>query len=195
MIENPVSGRAVIKQEYDSISVEIPAKKNWFLIVFMTFWLGGWAMGEYSAIKAILSMEAPLFANAFLLFWLMGWTIGGGFAFYSVLWQLIGREIIRIESGFLTIGKSAAGIGKKKEYEINLIKNIDIMPGPHVRGVQFKGKIPGFTGSRIKFDYEKKTIYFARDIDEAEAQMIINRFRQSPYLRSENFASDKSSSY
>lgn len=195
MIENPVNGRAVIDQDYDSLSINIPSRKNWFSMIFITAWLGGWAMGEYSAIKAILSTDAPLFANAFLLFWLIGWTIGGSLALFSVLWQLIGKEYIRVESGFLTIGKIAAGIGRTKKYEISSIKNMDINPGPQISGVQFKGKIPGVTGSKIKFNYGKKTIYFASDAGEAEVEMIMDRLRGSGWLRSENFASENDRAY
>ena len=41
--------------------------------VFLLFWLGGWVMGETSAITQLMSGKG----GAFIVFWLGGWTIGG----------------------------------------------------------------------------------------------------------------------
>jgi hypothetical protein len=49
---------------------------RYFPGLFLLFWLGGWAIGFWSALSTILSGRA----SAFLVFWLGAWTIGGGFA-------------------------------------------------------------------------------------------------------------------
>jgi hypothetical protein len=48
--------------------------------LFLLFWLGGWAVGFWSALSSILSGKG----GAFLIFWLGAWTIGGGFAALTV---------------------------------------------------------------------------------------------------------------
>ena len=196
MIENPVNGRAVIRQEYNSMVVEIPAKRHWAHILFMMVWLGGWAVGEYFAVNTLLSSDGPLFANAFILFWLVGWTFGGGVAFYTVLWQLIGREIISVESGLLTIKRSVFGLGSTRKFETGSIKNMHVIPDQEISipGIYNK-KLSGRQGGKIRFDYGMKTIRFGMDIEEPEANMIIDRLRQNGYLRSENFNSDKERQY
>ena len=196
MIENPGSGGVVIRQEYNSTVVEIPAKRHWTVILFMMVWLAGWAFGEFSALTELLSFEGPMFANAFIIFWLIGWTFGGGFAFYTILWQLIGKEIIRMEMGKLIIKKSIAGIGRKKEYEADSIKNMQVIldaessiPG------KYNKKAAGRQARKIMFDYGNKIIRFGIGIDEAEAQMVFDRLRQSGWLRSENFTSENDRTY
>ena len=60
---------------------------RFFIGAFLVFWLGGWLMGEFSAIHELVTGHVKA-ANAFLLFWLCGWTVGGFFAFamcYRVL--------------------------------------------------------------------------------------------------------------
>jgi hypothetical protein len=190
MIEKPTNGRATINQDFNSLSISIPSKKNWFIIIFMTAWMGGWVMGETFAIGAIFNSDTPIFANAFLLFWLVGWTVGGAFVLYTISWQLVGREIINLERGLLKIEKSVKGIGRKKVYDINSIQNIDINPTQDLGmwGGNYNRNLFGMKGGKIKFDYGMKTIKFANDIDEAEARMVIEKLKENTNLKKENFA-------
>lgn len=190
MIEKPPKGRAIISQDFNSLNIEIPSKKNWFIIIFMMVWMVGWVMGETFAVVEIFHSDTPLFANAFLLFWLVGWTVGGAFVLYTISWQLIGRETINIQRGILNVGKSVIGIGRKKRYDIQSIKNLDINPihDLGIWGDNFKRNMFAMKGGKIKFDYGMKIIKFANDIDEAEARMIIEKLKINPYLREDNFA-------
>lgn len=185
MIEKPAIGRARIKHDFNSLRIEIPSKKNWFVIIFMLAWMGGWAVGEFSVIGILLRSDAPIFANAFLLFWLAGWTVGGIFAIYSVLWMLIGSEIITIDRGILEIKKSIKGIGRKRSYEIKSIRNLDINPMQDmgIWGGNYNRNTFGMKGGRIKFDYGMKTIKFANGIDEAEARMILEKLKSNMNFR------------
>ncbi len=45
-MELPYSGRSVISELYNGIEIHIPARKNWFIVVFLSFWLCGWAVGH-----------------------------------------------------------------------------------------------------------------------------------------------------
>jgi hypothetical protein len=57
-------------------TIVIPATASstrYFGGVFLLFWLGGWVMGETSAITQLMSGKG----GAFIVFWLGGWTIGG----------------------------------------------------------------------------------------------------------------------
>ena len=68
MIEKPTNGRARINQDFNSLNISIPSKKNWFIIIFMTAWMGGWVMGETSAIGAILSSDRQFLQMLFYYF-------------------------------------------------------------------------------------------------------------------------------
>ena len=77
-MEKLFTGRAITNDTFDSIEIEIPTKKNWFTILFMGVWLGGWSMGEMSAINTLfVSNDGLGSGNYFMMFWLFGWTIGG----------------------------------------------------------------------------------------------------------------------
>ena len=52
---------------------ETASSTRYFGGVFLLFWLGGWVMGETSAITQLMSGKG----GAFIIFWLGGWTIGG----------------------------------------------------------------------------------------------------------------------
>ena len=197
MIENPSDGRVVIHNDHDSLSIEIPSKKNFAALVSMLVWLGGWVMGEIVALKMIDTSGALSFDNAFIIFWLVGWTFSGGFVFYSILRQLAGKEIIRIQRGSLTIERSVLGLGRNKEYEIYLIKDIGVIPAKRFSdpGGISQVKIPGMAENSLEFSYDGKTIKFAKYTKEAEADMIISRLKSSSYLKNENFSSKNERSY
>ncbi|MBI3760199.1 MAG: hypothetical protein HY269_10680, partial [Deltaproteobacteria bacterium] len=44
------AGRATMSESPDGLLITIPARKNWFIILFMAFWLVGWFFGEVTAI-------------------------------------------------------------------------------------------------------------------------------------------------
>jgi len=150
----------------------------------------GWLMGETFALGMLLNGDTPIFANAFLLVWAIGWTIGGLAVTYTILWQLMGREIIKIEGGVLKVEKSINGFGRKKQYEIKSIKNIDINPTQDlgIWGGAYNKNLYGMKSGKIKFDYGMKTIKIANDIDEAEARMLIEKLKENVNMNEENFA-------
>jgi len=196
MIEKPSKGRAIIRKNFNSLIIEIPSKKNWFIIIFMIVWMGPWVAGETSVIREIFRSETIVFANAFQLFWLAGWTFGGIMVIFSILRLLIGKERIIIERGIMTIKKSIFGIGRKRSYEIKSIKNLDINTTSDERNSKknYRRSIRIKVGT-IKFDYGMKTIRFANDIDEAEAKMIIEKLKKNTNFRDVNFAQHEQSQF
>ncbi len=70
MIEKPYEGRAKVNFDGLSLLIKIPSKKNWFIILFLAAWIGGWFMGETSAISELLNqtvISMVLFIGAFYL--------------------------------------------------------------------------------------------------------------------------------
>lgn len=167
----PSQPRSVVTDEPGALRIEIPVKRNAFYTIFLTFWLGGWACGEYFAAREIIRSKA-LFTNLFLIFWLGMWTVFGLMAIWSWLWILAGREIIRIESGILAIRKEIGGLGRTKEYSVSEMR--DLRVGPPV----YQGRRNMIPDGTIAFDYGAKTYRFAQAIDEAEAKQLIDTIRQ-----------------
>ncbi len=173
-----------IVDEGEGLKITMPVKRNWFVIIFLCAWLGGWFMGENSAIDQVLNSDVPLSENLFILFWLIGWTIGGIFAFTSLLWMLIGEEDLFFTYESLTVVKNLFEILKPKKFIITEVKNFRIS----TRNKMFDNKLNFSSLSSgkfgiIAFDYGAKTIKLGTSIDEAEARMLIEKIRSRyPHL-------------
>lgn len=190
MLEEPSRGRASIERRGNDLIIEIPSKKQWFVIIFLGVWLGGWVMGEAFALGTLLRKDTPIFADTFMLFWLTGWTVGGVFAITTFLWMVVGVESITVERNTLTIFKNILGLGTKKKYDLNHALHFAVDPQPE-QGFFNMGQqrnLYGMKGGVLKFDYGMKTIKFASGIDEAEGRMLLNIFKENANFKQEQFA-------
>lgn len=174
MKEQLDNGNARINNCGSNLDIEIPAKKNAFLLLFMIAWLGGWFMGEVFAAKELLSGTFSG-ESAFLLFWFVGWTIGGGFAILVITWMLFGKEVININNGFLIIEKRILLFNKKKEYELYHVNNIRAIEKDNMGLFTKRSSMEfyGISGGAIQFDYGMKTVSFGINIDFAEAKYLV----------------------
>jgi hypothetical protein len=125
--------RYQLEETSSRIVILIPSKKNWVIILFLGFWLIGWAIGEVSVIVILSVGIFGLFSNGlagitesvpgafggvFLIAWLGGWTVGGAFAIYTWLWQVKGFERISISFDAFVIEKLTPIWKRKKEYHL-----------------------------------------------------------------------------
>lgn len=185
MTEAPYQGRATIVKVGHSLEIFIPARKNWFQVIFVAAWLGGWFMGESSALDKVLSEDSPGPFRWFLLFWLVGWTIGGVLMLALLLWQIGGKETIVVEEAELELGKHLFGLGHYKNYKIADIRHLAINP-PKVRNQQHLHlAFPGY--GTLAFDYGLKTIQFGGPLDTAEARHLLELLRQNIHFKEGNF--------
>lgn len=179
MIEEPKKGRASINYDGYSLFINIPSKKNWFIVAFFTIWIIGWYQGETSALKELLAVDS-ISLNSFLLVWVTLWTIGGLFAVGVLLWTLFGFEKILIDKRNFTLSKGILNISlSSKTYDINSIKNLELNPESSNSNSLFMqkrnmGEFYGFKGGKLRFDYGMKTIKFGIGIDKAEALHLLN---------------------
>lgn len=188
MIEQPYSGNA--KTEFDGFdfTIKIPSKKNWFIIVFLCVWLGGWYFGESSAMNELfIKGTNDIGVNGFMLFWLAGWTVGGFFALSILLWMLLGNEKIVVNKNIVGVKKGLLDWNfMNKQYETSQIKNLELNPQPAEDGIFGQsrniGDFTGFKGGKIRFDYGLKTIKFGVNIDEAEARYLIEEIKKNGYF-------------
>jgi hypothetical protein len=167
--------RATVTNDGSDLKIIIPIKRNWFITLFLTFWLGGWAFGEFTVSHAMFSGSSPLGPKFFMLFWLGGWTVGGGFAIYVWFRNLMGKEVISINSMTLTIRQEVGGIGRSKEYEMQAVKNLRVSPlSYNPWNFSSSMQIWGIGGGLIAFDYGAQTFRFGTGLAESEAQDLIN---------------------
>jgi hypothetical protein len=152
--------------------INIPGAKNWFLILFVGFWLCGWLFGEYSVIRELATGKTAAGASLFMVGWLGAWTVGGGAAIYFWLWNLTGHEIVSLTPTSLAIRRDVLGFGRSREYDLPSVKNLRI--APTFGNTNFTFTTQSFGGGSMAFDYGAKTFRFGGGLDDAEASHLID---------------------
>ena len=199
----PPSPRHTVQELENGIRVTLPSKKNIFRLVW--FGLGllvwGYMMGGLVYVWAILiggatgwlgdtasssgSNPVLLMAIICILPFLMALLGMGGVIIYSVLWQMVGKEIIEANANRMTRTRQILGWKRSGEYSSKLVK--DLRVNTHalsafapIRSIQ---KLLGQDG-RMAFEYGAKTFRFGLEIDEAEAKQIGSALQQRlPYQK------------
>jgi len=183
-IERVGVGRSRIEYTGDKLQIAIPTKKNWFLILFLGAWLGGWTFGEISALKGLFGDSPASGPPLVLFFWLIGWTVGGSLAVFVFLWNIAGNEIITLTQGLIQIERKVMGIGSTKQYSLTDSKGFRLSTATHDRGYWGpRRQLWEFGGGRISFDYGMKTVSFANGIDEAEANHLIDEMKRYNFVK------------
>jgi len=189
-MERPYSGRAIINDTIRGFTIEIPPKRNWFVIIFLTGWLGGWFVGELFALGVVTGSFGDGFQYAgsvFILFWLIAWTAGGFFAIRTWLWMIAGREIINFDNNELRIDKKGALLYSPKVYDLREVKNFELSPNSNPAGFfgmnSNKDILSLGSNGIFKFDYGFKTIKIANGLDEAEGRFILEKIREKNLIK------------
>jgi len=182
MLIEPESPRFVLETTASGLRAAVPARRNWFVLLFMCAWLVGWAFGEVSVIGELLSPSEKT-PKLFLLAWLAGWTVGGLFAVGTVLWQLAGKEIISVSASTLEHRIEAFGIGRSRMYKLAEVKNLratDYSANPFTNQSAWFPPVVGSGFGPVAFDYGARTFRLAPALEEAEAKLLVERL--SPRL-------------
>jgi hypothetical protein len=184
-MEIPYTGRAIVNESYNGTEIIVPVKKNWFLVIFMCFWLCGWFFGEASALGEIYGSVHKGMANGFIMFWFCGWTFGGFFALSVLWWNFAGKEIITVSQGVLTIVKKGT-LAKDKSYDLNEVKNFRaIEEASNDFGFGSRSSLSPFNSAgkgTIKFDYGMETVKFGDQLYQAEAEYLLGRLRDKKLI-------------
>lgn len=187
-MEQPYKGRAKFIQTENDFTVVIPAKRNWFVILFITFWLGAWGFGEYTAGTRIISMitQGSLSdGGLFMIFWICGWTVGGFMVSRALWWMIAGKEIITCYNSEMQVHRKGDFLNRPKTYLLSEITQMSACESSssnyYSRVGQYELFFPGTSGA-IKFDYGLKTIKIGSGLDEAEGRYIIEVLKGKSYL-------------
>ena len=173
----PEVARFSLEHTVAGVRVNVPARKNIFVLLFVCVWLAGWVFGEYSVIKQLLAPSENS-ADAFLFVWLIGWTLGGIWAVSTVLWMLFGRELVSVESGLLLHRFEILGLGRTRKFDGQLIRHLRVVDyAPNLTTQQKAYMLPIFAGDGLgplAFDYGAKSIRLGASFEEAEARSFIS---------------------
>lgn len=194
----------VTLDEIDGLRIHIPALRQRFLMVFLGIWLIGWLIGEVMAIVWLVTMalgfsmnpgrgfQGPNAGNVpmipFLIFWVTGWTLGGLAVMDALLWQLRGREWIRIDPDgeFMTVQRLGTLFPRRTRiYPLSEIRNLRYGPLPLLMfPMNFRDSIEsqlqwlGTAGGSIAFDRDGRTRRFGSLLSETESRRLIKTIRE-----------------
>ena len=179
-MEIPYQGRAVINESFDGVEIIVPAKRNWFIVAFLSFWLCVWLCAEIFVPTMMFGIDSTA-PKLFMLVWFCGWTAGGFFAGCTWWWNVMGKEVITISRGVLTVVKKGS-ISKTKSYDLNEAKNFraqEDFADDFAFGRRRRGMNPWNVASEgtIRFDYGMETVRFGDKLYQAEAEYILQRLR------------------
>lgn len=175
-MELPAKGKAVVRDRGFEVQVTIPARKNIFIIAFLSFWMLGWLFGEVSVIGALIPGSSPAGTDVFLVIWLAGWTLGGVMVLYVLAWNFAGKEVVIARPEAIEIQRNVLFIKRNKKYSAISIKNLRV--NRESTTTWFGRQDAWNRRGTIAFDYGMKTVRFASGIDEAEANHLLDLFRQ-----------------
>src|SRR5438105_3770857 len=146
----PQSSR-LLQERIDGVDqIRIPMRRNWLILIFVSFWICGWTVGGMTAIYQVSENF-----DWFLIFWLGGWALGWVFAAATIWSQIAGSEIIRVMGRDL---ETSVGVGKlrwRRLYRGDHIRNLR-SADPNPMGWPFRTQQANPFRPRagaIKFDY------------------------------------------
>jgi hypothetical protein len=170
------SARSSVLDTPDGLIINIPAPRTWYAILFLGFWLCGWAFGEVAVIRELVIGKFKG-SSLFLIGWLGAWTVGGAAAIYFWSWMIAGHEIVSLTPTLLGVRRDILGFGRSREYDLPSVKNLRIDRAPIYNNLSSTNLSRSMFGSTIAFDYGAKTFRFGGGIDEAEASQLIERLK------------------
>jgi len=179
------AARYRLLDSFDGFGVRVPARTNWFVALFMLGWVGGWAVGETTALASVASpaqWDRNPGAQMFTCFWLMGWTVGGIFAIYTLVWLLFGSEVIGIEGAKLTYRVQALGAHWTRAFAVEQIARMRVFDVQAYNASRRSNSIPvpslfGDGAGSIVFDYGAGIRSIGVSLDAAEACQLIEQMR------------------
>lgn len=165
--------RAIVRQHTEGIEVIILARKSRLVNFVLVLWMMGWVFGEVAIFNKLISIGDKS-ADAILVFWIGGWTLGGLLAVFLWLWNIKGREVIRISDSELRHSREYVWFSRSRCYQTSLISNLRLNP-LSMDDLEINGGMEfwGLTGGTVAFDYEQRIQKFGLGLDEAEAIDII----------------------
>ncbi|MEM6858054.1 MAG: hypothetical protein AAF559_09290 [Pseudomonadota bacterium] len=100
--------------------IVVPAKKQWFVLPFLTIWLLGWTAGGLIALNMLITGPD----RVFIAIWLVGWAFGWIFANSTIAWQASGQYRITLTDGAMLYAWSMPLLKRESRYELEGVRQL-----------------------------------------------------------------------
>ncbi|KQM87095.1 hypothetical protein ASE67_04955 [Sphingomonas sp. Leaf23] len=164
----PRPHRHRIVRDGEGERIVIPARRNWFVLLFTSFWLCGWSIGGVAVIGIFVTTGDP-----FLAVWLIAWAAGWFAALVTVLWQAIGHEVIALRQGDLFVERRAGPFRRTLRFPVTHLARLRVAPRGFFDGM--RNNFPPFfdRSGLLRFDLGARTVRFGGGVDQAEAAILL----------------------
>jgi hypothetical protein len=176
---HPNPSRIIVTDTSQGLRIVMPSSRSWFVILFLGFWICGWAVAEYMVSSQFLKGDAPPEGEWFMLAWFGVWTVAGLFAIYALLWQVMGKEMVAVHGQTFKTRQDIGGFGFIKKYDLVQMRDLrTTQVSFNPLNLASSLQLWGVGGGIIAFDYGAKTIRFGAGLDEAEAKQVVSAIKQ-----------------
>jgi len=176
------SSNITIEDHLTSTAIMIPVKRNRPMLLFMGIFCITWLLSELVVLAILTRVLGNHATGWFEWLWLLGWTLGGGMIVHAFIWQALGKEIITVDYGELTIDRKGYLFFKPQQYHLPELQNLrvaDTNDTIHIPRNSWKAFYPI---GKIMFDYRGKTIRFGNIPNDAAALEIV-QLLQAKYVK------------
>ena len=174
----PSGPRSTITETPDGLRIVIPARRNWFLVLFIAVWLTMWVSigGTFAYTSLVRAGLGGL--GLFVLAWSAIWLVTSATMLYNLLWLAAGREVITVSERSLSTRRRIGPFRAGRCYEYTAEHIRDLRPDAGLSGGPWGSfgwnmRWGGIGVGGMAFDYGSRTHRFGDGIDEAEAKQII----------------------
>ncbi len=159
----------------NGVVITIPFKRSWPVVVFLCFWLSGWAFGGLMTMVQLLFGKVDGSARLFLALWLVGWAFGLWAASRSLYQMLRGKEVFSVTRELLSITTPGLLRSRSKSYAMETVRKLRTQAPNLLRTGQFGTRYNRyFPDGTILFDHGMQSVTFTRGIDEPEAKYLLS---------------------
>jgi hypothetical protein len=177
--------RVIIKTDSNYCQVIIPAKRDWAVIYFSSAILA-FALVVIIALSLSLLLSHSNKSTSDLIFFCAPFVfiILGTPVF---VWNTIGKEIITIDKGIMTIDR-AGMFFEAKSYNLVFIKNLrDESYDENKWTTVGKLNVVVSLGGTFLFDYRGEQIKFGDSVDKDDADLVLKRLEELKLFTPSNF--------
>ena len=112
--------------------------------------------------------------NAYLLVWLGFWAYFEYKVIYAYRWRMWGEEILILDGDEMTLLKKIKERGIPKKFEINLVRNPEILKEEENSLVKMMSSAYWNVGrENLVFEYQGKDVFFGKELNEKDSKNIL----------------------
>lgn len=172
------NGIAKINYSGNTTNIEIPVKRSYPFIIIVTIWLFIW-FSFISSFGSMFSITNDDGIDVFFIVWMILWLLSGLAVFGFLLWNLLAKERVIVDSKKLILKKGLFGIGSNKTFGKKHVTNLRFIERPNdIFSYRNRMATWGLGEGKVKFDYGMRSFSFGLGLDDAEANYLIKMLKE-----------------